>query len=476
MSYASLALRTWWLAIAWVLAAGACGGEDENHPGPSGSGGNADASAGSGGDGSGSGGVVGGSAGVSVAGAAGADVDSAAGGVAGGWVDGGSDSADDGPDGIAGSGGSDASVDGASGSSGTGGNAGAASADAAPDAGTSCIPKYAIDILPFSVPDDLGVRGINEVGQIVGSTLTHPYRYTPGQPLETSFGNGNAVGVATDIDDNGAIVGAYEVNGLETPFRWDPPGSTPVGGWSTGLHILGAGGGTPPAMSTNGLVLAPTQVWPGPVPIVSPVSCSGNAAPFDINANGMVVGLCAVVSSPSVPIRYAHGGYTAQILPLPPGIQYGAALRANDQDEIVGFTLFAGNLATVWRPNGTITQLTSIDPVNPNSQGMDINNAGVVVGWSGASSATSPAAGQYAVVWSANGQIADLNTLACTRLFGDALSVDPMLTSITGACSSAWSTFQLVKATAVNESGQIAGFAWNCVTKLLQPFILTPIP
>jgi probable HAF family extracellular repeat protein len=124
--------------------------------------------------------------------------------------------------------------------------------------------------------------------------------------------------------------------------------------------------------------------------------------------------------------------------------------------------------------------LADLDPLDksdgsPSFDASDISDSGFVVGSSTAESSTGQKAA-YAVMWSPTGQITDLNTPACTRLYGDAESVEPMGTATTQSCMPGWSDIRLVSATAVNETGQIAGTAWSCVTQKFHPFILTPIP
>lgn len=485
----------------------ACGGDDDSASGSSGGTTGTGAHAATGGSGAqgGSGGSVAGGAG----GVAGGGGTSGAGGAGGAGADASADAVveNDSSSGGTGTGGtsSDASTGGVGGvdaSLGGTGGAGAGPADAGPpdvpplpdgpppvtctlpdaganDAGAPCVPKYTLHLAPVEVMEQVGVRAINESGQIAGTTTGAAYRYTPGQPLETSFG-GSSFPSAEDIDDNGAIVGGWNA------FRWDPPGATPAGGWSVGLHLLPQGnvafavaksgwvvghgdlpgGGTGPTIwSASG---APT--FPALPSQCYPKGMNAN----DINSDQYVVGQC-MVGDGTFPVRFGAGVHSALVLggtPPAPGIAY----RVNALNRAVGYAWgSSGMRATLWEANGSAKNLGALDSApTTHSIAHDIADSGQVVGRSRADACVNgwPALGEYAVAWDSAGQIHDLNTLACTRLTGDAASTAPVAG---GACGSNWSKAQLVRANAVNEKGQIAGVAWNCTTQRYEPFILTPL-
>ncbi len=344
------------------------------------------------------------------------------------------------------------------------------------DGGAPCVPKYTLHLAPFQIAETRGVRAINESGQLAGSTLTSAYRYTPGKPLETTFG-GKTYGGADDIDDNGSIVGGYDA------FRWDPPGSTPSGGWQPGLHPLPQGNAAY-GMANSGLVVGYSYtpgpaLWTAsgaPTQPAAPATCLPKPypTPYDVNDDQYVVGECSVWSgtdwSPRA-VRFAAGTHSALVL----GSQASSASRVNALNQAVGFAWTSNMRAMLWDANGTAKDLGALDNADPtHSFAYDISDSGRVVGKSRAMACVGgwPSLGEYAVVWEPGGTIQDLNNLACTRLKGSAASVAPLKSS---SCNADWSSVQLVSADAVNEKGQIAGTAWNCTTQQYQPFILTPI-
>ncbi len=118
----------------------------------------------------------------------------------------------------------------------------------------------------------------------------------------------------------------------------------------------------------------------------------------------------------------------------------------NNAGQVVGYSGAAtGTRAFLWQ-NGVMTNLGDLPGGAENSVATSINNAGQVVGHSGA------ATGQRAFLWQ-DGVMTDLSTAS-------------------GVAGTGWS---LVEATAINDVGQIVGYG-NNPQGVTSAFILTPVP
>jgi probable HAF family extracellular repeat protein len=143
----------------------------------------------------------------------------------------------------------------------------------------------------------------------------------------------------------------------------------------------------------------------------------------DLNDAGDAVGLLETSTGVYHAFLYSNG--VVSELPIPAGYSGAQAIRMNNTGTIVGAS-FAPSApeATVW-VNGVATQLTL--PLGPDSEALDVNDSGTVVGWMG-----------WSLVDSASAFQLDLSTGRLTNL--------GHLPDGTGIAS------------AINGSGEIAGW------------------
>jgi probable HAF family extracellular repeat protein len=187
-----------------------------------------------------------------------------------------------------------------------------------------------------------------------------------------------------------------------------------------------------------------------------------NSEARDVNASGQVVGN----SQPAGNVgRHAYRTLPGGVITLASdlgtlGGRSSFALGVNDLGEVVGYSSLAVGSSTVHAfrtaANGTIlpgeSDLGTLG-TGANSHAAEINNAGVVVGWSEFVAANTAV---HAVVHHPGGEMLDLNTL-----------ISPTTPLPTG-----WT---LAYAMGINSSGQIAGYALD-PSGNQHGFLLTPIP
>ena len=320
-------------------------------------------------------------------------------------------------------------------------------------------PQYLITdigVLPRLLPGHVlsNAVGINESGVVVGISAGRAIVYRDGvlQDLGTL---GGATSDAAAINDAGAVVGNSDTATVRSrAFLYADGTMTPLGepddffAWPRAVNarrqIVGAW--TPPIRDTTGhthafLYEKGTFTDLGPLP--------GSTSDFswadDINAHGQIVGASGGPSGYLLAVTWENG--TARILEC--GDSGVAARAINDSGVIVGDRSVGVGAdrrprAVIWDANGRCVELPA--PPSGRSRPVDINSAGDIVGeFSPAACCTDP----RAALWR-GGVLYDLNDLI--------------------PAGSGW---QLMRAEAINDAGQIVGRGFNPSGEL-RGFVLTP--
>ena len=218
-------------------------------------------------------------------------------------------------------------------------------------------------------------------------------------------GAGGLAPTATDL----ALTG-----GVGTPIFPTAPAGEPQGkGFAIGLNasgqITGAVYGWPSVVSDGNKPFR----WSAATGPVRLTTCCENGFGADINSAGVVAG-----SAEGGPMSGTYRGFVAPgnsitLLPVLPGLSLdeswdnSKALALNDAGDIVGFSPAPGarSHAVRWTGGSAISDLGTLGGTN--SEAVDINNAGQVIG-------TSQIAGNaatHAFLWSSGTGMQDLNTL-----------------------------------------------------------------
>lgn len=302
------------------------------------------------------------------------------------------------------------------------------------------------------------------------------YDLTVLNPLATAIGSNRTT--VTGINDSGQVVGWSNVNGQDHAVIWNGSNVTDLGtlggmgsyaygisnsgvvvgesGDSSGGHAVTWTSGTisllgPPGSSANGInnvgqvigtSLLPSTinatVWNAGVPTALSFPAGSNSTVsqgLTINnsgiATGFISGFGSLVWNSGVPSRLNDlGGNNSRTFAI------------NDAGIIAGWAAIAGGdeRSVVWNNSTTPTDLGML-PGAIYAEAHGINNAGVVVGFSG----NAP----YATLWE-NGEIIDLNTLLSPSGLG----------------------WHLTEAIGINNLGQIIGQGF--FDGQYESFLLTP--
>jgi uncharacterized membrane protein len=220
--------------------------------------------------------------------------------------------------------------------------------------------RWAPDGTPTVLIDQDGYAawGMNELGHVVGTSLSGAWRWTPETGLQMLPGTGcmqGACGIAHDINDAGAVVGQHRVPFDFRPFFWSA---------ATGL-----------------ILIAPT-----------------NGEARAINAHGQVTGTIGGGTNRAFRWSQAEG---LMLIERPEGATEMHGYGINDDGSITGYLdgVSTGVRAFVWTEADGVTILGSLPGGNGRSRGLDIDNAGNVVGWSHpGGTATDPHAVRWAAV------------------------------------------------------------------------------
>jgi len=296
---------------------------------------------------------------------------------------------------------------------------------------------------------------INDVGQVVG-VAGNPTLWSGGNAI--SLGTLGGLGsVAYGINNAGQVVGfSAGPNGFGRAVLWN--GTTPIklgplpGGTdslASDINDVGQVVGNSTTHAGRGGFRA--TLWNGTTPTDLGTLGGSESFALGINDVGQVVGTSQLPGSLAPFVATLWNGTTPTNL----GTLGGSSSQANDINDVgqvVGTSLIAERIvthATLW--NGTTPiDLGTLPGAIGDSIAYGINNAGQVVGWSGWAGGP-----QHATLW--NGRVAtDLNT------FLDAATL-----------AAGWS---LIDAMDINDSGWIAGTAYNSLTGQGRAYLLVPVP
>jgi len=299
--------------------------------------------------------------------------------------------------------------------------------------------------------------GLNANGQVVGlayltPTTYHAFLYSGGTmtDLGTFAGGGNSV--AYGINNAGQVVGyAFTAGGNQNAFRYS-------GGTMTNLGALGGNTSLAQAINSSGQVVgyafpgngnSAAFLYSGGVMTNLEPAGTGGAA-YGINDAGQVVGDVS-----NVPFIYSGGTFT--YLPTFGGMFNIATAINAAGTQVVGFSNTAANGDTTQHAflysNGTLTNLGTFGDYDESSANA-INDSGQIVG----------------LCFSPNGGFGTNNAF---------IYEDGTLTNLNSLIP-ADSDWILEDATAINDSGQIAGYgidpAGTAEAFLLTPTAVAPIP
>jgi probable HAF family extracellular repeat protein len=293
---------------------------------------------------------------------------------------------------------------------------------------------------------DLGngyATGINDHGQIVGSSSLGATLWTGSDPVALSLGTG---GYASAINNAGQIVGATVFHGVPLAALWNGPLLTnldPIGGGITYANGINGTG------QVVGACDAGAMTWNGGTPTNLNINNGFSYVANGISNGGTIVGNAYSYDSGNT-IATAWSGSKVTVLPSLGG-SYSDAYAVNNAGVIVGSsTNTAGTmLAVEWR-GANATALGSLGGIT--SSAYAINGAGQVVG-----SSTNAAGANLATLWKGTTAI-NLNNL-----------LNPAVVQ------EGW---VLTAATGINNEGWIVGDAVNAKTGASDAFLLavSPVP
>jgi probable HAF family extracellular repeat protein len=286
--------------------------------------------------------------------------------------------------------------------------------------------------------------GINSSGQVVGyseassGSACSAFLYANGTMHNlgnAGWGNSYAFG----INDSGQVVGTFRnaANGYNQGFLYSNSTMTPIGPFSGGPDTWAFGiNGSGQIVGYSVSSQTPAEAFLYSNGTVTALG-AGTAATA-INDSGQVAGY----TSAFVPFLYSNG--TESNVPTP---TLGTANAINDAGQVAGQD-DAG--AFVWSSAAGIKDLGTLPaPYNLASEALGINRAGQVVGTVSTGAVTGFEPPVYRAFVYTNGRMLDLNSV----------------TSAPG-----WT---LEEATAINASGQIAGYGTNSAGQFA--FLLTPL-
>jgi probable HAF family extracellular repeat protein len=311
--------------------------------------------------------------------------------------------------------------------------------------------RYSFSLLaPLAGGVQSGANGLNELGQVVGSTgfgddgPAQATRWKQAVPAALPGLGGPGASVAQGVNLRGWVAGkSLTVQGDTHATLWK-------NGVATDLGTLGGRTSIAYAVNANGLVVGfsnfspsdPTNshatMWQGSSKTDLGTLGGSYSGAYAVNAAGQVAGQSAVTGNVAVHAVRWTGGVPTD---LGPGYGYGI----NDAGDVVGSNC---QTATWWQ-NDTPVDLGTLG--GSLSQATDINNAGQIVGYS----LTLANAASHAVLWH-DGAATDLNSVLslATRQAG----------------------WVLANAAAINENGWITGTAFNTLTGAQSAYLLKPKP
>ena len=304
--------------------------------------------------------------------------------------------------------------------------------------------------------------GTNESGQVVGfawdisSGYRHGFLYSNGKM--TDLGTlGGSQSYAYGINDSGQVVGGADSptsSGYEHAFLYSNGTMADLGTFggvvscANGINASGQVAGYATTSSGNEHAFLYSN---GKMTDLGTLPGGSNSIANGINDNGQVVGSSDTSSSEHA---FLYSNWTMADLGTLGGV-VSIANGINASGQVVGYaTTSSGEMHAFLYSNGTMADLGMLPVPGVTGQTGEsiangINASGQVVGFS---SGFADGNGEHAFLYS-NGTMTDLNDL-----------IDP-------ASNPGWI---IADARAINDSGQIVGYAVNGMEE--QAYLLTPVP
>jgi probable HAF family extracellular repeat protein len=297
----------------------------------------------------------------------------------------------------------------------------------------SIVPQNNYTLVDLGVNDSAIGHGINNAGQVVGYMGARPFRTMANQPIVPASDDlgvlpGHTRSFAHAIDSSGVVVGSsVDDNPYEwRAFRYGFNGAGMESLDSVGKHSFAYGindhGWIVGAIVTSSSQLSQGMISWGPGWTYSMESWLGyprQSEAYDVNNSDQIVGwLSTTTTMPQAFLYDARAGINrlTRIGNLPQG-RSSRAYGVNDSGQVVGEADDAGWYhAFSWKDadnNGVSDpgEMRRLETGYPCSRAAGVNNGGTVVGYICSNSPMTY--GQHqAAMFSLNGQVTDLNTLA----------------------------------------------------------------
>lgn len=290
-------------------------------------------------------------------------------------------------------------------------------------------PYRLVEVAPLAGHDVTQAFGINEHGQLVGTSFSRSGAGPDAQAFLWTTGLTLGLGALDDtystglaLNDNGRVTG--QSNGAA--FLWDG---------NTMSRIYSGPSNNVSGIAINNLgqiVIDLGFIWQDGATIDA-----GMRFPKAINEHGVVAG--HTVGSTDVNAVINDHGVLTVVDNLPDETDGGAGIRfyaINDSGQVVGHRSKNGRMEAFLWENGT---LLDFGADASNCGPTDINNSGQVVG----------SCGEWAFIWDKSNGMRNLNDLVAFE-------------------------GTLVDATGINDAGQIAAYGTNGVE--YRAFLLSPVP
>jgi probable HAF family extracellular repeat protein len=258
---------------------------------------------------------------------------------------------------------------------------------------------------------------INGTGSVVGWSSdplndNHAFSTAPANSLHDLNLSSASSSYAYDINGSGQVVGTSYIGGVAHGTVWTGSGATDLGANTFGLSINSSG----EVAGGNGHAFVFAN---GTFQDLGTLAGGNWSSAYGVNDGGMVAGYGMVSNGTFRAFTWTPGSGMTMLGTL--GGKSSYAMAINNQGQIAGHSTAANGYEHAFMStNGTLTDLGTL---GGNSYAYGINDAGVVVGYSGSD----------AFVY-CNGSLYDLNSIV--------------------AANSGW---QLDQAYGINDAGQIVG-------------------